>query len=147
MNCPELQDRLWDLAEPPDDVRAHVAACADCASARDDIARLRAELRGGDPARLEAGVLAGMAKPRPVPWRPFAAAAALAIAAIAILTPRPAPPVIVRIETPPSRLESLLKSFDRDPAFEETLIQVLNETLRRRSASPDPVVRAEEEMQ
>lgn len=147
MNCPELQDRLWDLAEPPDDARAHLAACADCASARDDIARLRADLRGGEPVRLEPGVLARMSKPRAVPWRPFAAAAALAIAAIALLTPKPVPPVVVRIETPPTRLEALLKSFDRDPAFEETLIHVLNETLRRRSAAPDPVVRAEEVLQ
>ena len=69
MTCAQLQDRLYDedvrqafLAdeEPPADLQAHVARCAECraewSAAREDALRLRRDLEEPPPPHLRAAI-------------------------------------------------------------------------------------------
>jgi hypothetical protein len=141
MICAEAQDRLWefDPSEGPDELRSHVDACAACRGATGEIARIRETLRAPRVSSdaLAYGVMARMARPRRVfGGAALRYAAALLIGALAVLAMRPRPPESVRIvekQAPP--LHALFDRFANDPDFEETMIHVLNETLRRRSES------------
>ena len=140
MTCAEVQDRLWE-----DDggmgVRGHLDSCEVCSSAREEIARIREMLHAPQQSteRVAAGALARMsAKQRG--WSVFARyVAGFMIGVLAILAiPSDRPPasrivVVGEAPPPPSGFQAVLSQFEAEPGFEDVLVDVLNETLRRRA--------------
>jgi hypothetical protein len=146
MNCTEVQDRLWE-SDDGADLHAHVAACAECAAVPDEIARIRGALRGPapSPARTAAGVIARIAARPRRPAGLLRIAGALVIGATLALFAAPRREVERIVHAPPPApgpLQGLVAGIEKDPVFEELFLEVLNETLRRRSAlavAPRPV--------
>lgn len=134
MTCAELQDQLWDLSDPPEQVRSHLERCRPCTAARTEIARIRETLRSPSTPLLPEGVIARMSRPSRKGIVLLRIAAALMIGfltAVAILRDPPASPV--RRNPPADPMARLLAQWNDDPEFEQTFLLVLNETLRRRS--------------
>lgn len=148
MTCAEIRDYLW---EDPHEQREHLRGCAGCARALEEINVIRSSLREGraNLDRLAAGVIARMSRRRPLWPHLLRYAAGLLVGGLGMLfwgsQPLPPEPLvrIIRQEVSFPRLNDVLVKLGSGPKFEEEMIVILNETLRRRSIAVAPLTKKE----
>lgn len=154
MICSDVEERLWDFADPraaPEELRCHLGTCSSCAGVVETIVRVRQVLReeSTQALNLASGVIARLSRPRSQRlgmWARCAASLLLGVLLTFVLRPVPAPqrPVPEPLRLTP--LQELIGRIDNTPEFESLFLDALNSALRRHSElAVRPTVRMHEE--